>query len=120
MPRILFVDDNKEFLDIASLTLKKVGYDVVTADNGTEAINKFNESSFDAVVTDLVMPGTNGYELAMHIRKTAKSGAMPAIICITGSSCEINLSCFDFFLEKPFSIKKLVGYLEDFENKRRK
>lgn len=118
MPRILFVDDNKEYLGVISSVLNKVGYDVVTAENGLEAINKFDESDFDAVVTDLVMPGANGYELASYIRKTAGSDAMPAIICITGTSCDIDLRSFDVFLEKPFSIKKLVACLRDFENKK--
>ncbi|MBN1627830.1 MAG: response regulator [Deltaproteobacteria bacterium] len=118
MPRILFVDDNKEYLGIISSVLNKVGYDVVTAENGIDAIDKFDESSFDAVVTDLIMPGANGYELAKYIRDTSGDDGTPAIICITGTSCDIDRRSFDVFLEKPFSIKKLIGYLKDFENKK--
>jgi len=118
MPRILFVDDNKEYLGIISALLNKVGYDVLTAENGLEAINKFNESCFDAVVTDLIMPGANGYELAKYIRKTSGGDGVPAIICITGTSYDIDRRSFDVFLEKPFSIKKLITHLKDFENKK--
>ena len=115
MPRILFVDDNKEFLGIASPVLNKAGYDVVTAENGNEAINKFNESSFDAVITDVVMPTTNGYELARHIRNTA-GGEAPVVIGISGSPCDINLSCFDLVLQKPFYLRNLIECLKTFED----
>lgn len=118
MPRILFVDDNKEYLGVIASVLNKVGYDVVTAENGVDAINKFDESDFDAVVTDLIMPGANGYELASYIRKTAGNDSMPAIICITGTSYDIDRRSFDVFLQKPFSIKKLISHLRDFENKK--
>jgi CheY-like chemotaxis protein len=118
MPRILFVDDNKDVLGTVSLILNKAGYEVVTAENVVEAINRFNESSFDAVVTDLIMPGADGHELARHIRETA-NGAVPMVIGITGTSWGIDMSCFDIVLQKPFSIKKLMEYLNNFENKRK-
>ena len=116
MPRILFADDNKEIRGIISSMLDKLGYDVVTADDGAEAIKKFNESSFDVVVTDLMMPGTNGYDLAKHIRKKA-NGAIPTVIGITGTAWDVDLSFFDIVLEKPFSIKKLIKCINDLENK---
>jgi CheY-like chemotaxis protein len=118
MPKILFVDDNREFLEIVSSVLHKVGYDVITAENGIEAIGKYHESSFDAVVTDLVMPGANGYELVRHIRDTSM-GAIPAVIGISGASCDINLNYFDIVLEKPFFLRKLIECLKDFEHKRK-
>jgi len=118
MPRILFVDDNEDFLVSASPLLNKAGYDVVTAENGLEAIDKYNGASFDAVVTDVVMPGANGYELVQHIRNTT-SGAVPTVIGITGTSWGINLNCFDIVLQKPFSIKILIECLKAFENKKK-
>jgi len=118
MPRILFVDDNKDVLETASSILNQLGYDVVTAVNGAEAIDRFNELSFDAVVTDLIMPGTNGFELVKHIRDTA-SGPIPAVIAMTGTAWNIDMTYFDLVLEKPFSMKKLIECLKDFENKRK-
>jgi len=118
MPRILFVDDNRDFLEIASLALKKVGYDVVTAVDGIEAISKYNESSFDAIVTDIMIPSANGYELAKHIRDTA-NGPYPVIIGITGTSYHIDMSCFDIVLQKPFYLKKLIECLKDCGNNRK-
>lgn len=113
MPRVLFVDDNRDFLEIAALALKKAGYDVTTAEDGSEAINKYNESPFDAVVTDVMIPNLNGHELARHIRNTA-NGSPPVIIGITGTSYEIDLNCFDVVLHKPFYLKKLIECLKDY------
>lgn len=118
MFRVLVADDNKNFLEIVAIMLAKVGYDVITAEDGVEAIDRFNGSCFDAVVTDLAMPGANGYDLARHIRETAKK-ITPAVICITGSIWNIDRSCFDIVLEKPISIKKLIEHLRDFESKRK-
>jgi CheY-like chemotaxis protein len=118
MFRVLVADDNKDFLDIIATMLSKVGYDVVTAGDGIEAIDRFNGSCFDAIVTDLAMPRANGYELARHIRDT-KSDASPAVICITGSAWDIDRSCFDIVMEKPISIKKLIDCLRNFENRRK-
>jgi CheY-like chemotaxis protein len=117
MPKILFVDDNKEVVEILSSILTEVGYDVIIAGDGAEAINRFDESSFDIVVTDLAMPGADGYELAKYIRASER-GLRPSIICITGSTLDIDRSCFDHILEKPFSIKKFIECLRDFESKK--
>jgi CheY-like chemotaxis protein len=117
MPRILFVDDNRDFLEIASLALNKVGYDVITAADGDDAINKYKESSFDVVVTDLMMPGVTGYELARHVRETS-NGSKPIIIGISGTSNIIDTSCFDVILQKPFFLKKLIERIKDLESNR--
>ena len=118
MFRVLVADDNKDFLDIIAIMLVKVGYDVITAGDGVEAIDRFNGSCFDAIVTDLAMPGANGYELARHIHHTAGDVA-PKVICITGSGWDVDRSCFDVVLEKPISIKKLIECLRDFESRKK-
>jgi len=64
------------------------------------------------VVTDLMMPDTSGYELVRYIRDTS-DGAMPVIIAITGTSWDVDKSCFDVVLEKPFPIKKLIAILKE-------
>jgi CheY-like chemotaxis protein len=118
MFKVLVADDNRNFLEIVETMLVKVGYDVVTAGDGAEAIDIFDGSRFDAIVTDLAMPRANGYELAKHIRDKTKD-LTPVVICITGSGWDIDRSCFDIVLEKPISIKKLIEHLRDFESKRK-
>jgi CheY-like chemotaxis protein len=118
MFRVLVADDNKDFLEIIAIMLAKVGYDVTTAGDGIEAIDRFNGSCFDAIVTDLAMPRANGYELAKHIHDTTRD-VTPKVICITGSGWDVDRSCFDVVLEKPISIKKLIECLRGFESKKK-
>jgi CheY-like chemotaxis protein len=118
MFRVLVADDNKNFLEIMATMLIKVGYDVVTAEDGVDAIDRFNGSCFDAIVTDLDMPRANGYQVARHVRDTIRDVA-PAVICITGAGWDIDRSCFDTVMEKPISLKKLIECLRDFECKRK-
>jgi twitching motility two-component system response regulator PilH len=116
MTTILFVDDSKEFQRIISSALNRAGYNVTTADNRDEAISKLHESSFDAVVEDLVMPSTDGCQLDRHALDTASAAVTP-VIGIIKTSCEIDLSGFDVVLEPPFFLRKLIDSLREFENK---
>jgi DNA-binding response OmpR family regulator len=115
MLKILLIDDEEEVLDVVSLVLKTMGYYVVKARDGKEGIRRFDELSFDVVVTDLNMPLCNGDEVAKHIRKT--DGNIQ-IICITGTPEDVDNSYFDIVLKKPFSFKKLVEYIKTIENRR--
>jgi DNA-binding NtrC family response regulator len=65
---ILIVDDEKNILKVVSLTLRDSGYDVDTAQSAEEAIEKFNQGSYDLVITDLKLPGMTGLQLLEHIR----------------------------------------------------
>jgi PAS domain S-box-containing protein len=67
---ILVVDDEDDVRDIVRRILSKQGYDVLTAASGTEALHLWQHPGrhIDALLTDLVMPGLSGYQLAQHIR----------------------------------------------------
>jgi DNA-binding response OmpR family regulator len=104
MPKILVVDDDKNIRNLVSLYLTTASYDVETAIDGEEGLKKFDGSSFDAVITDFEMPKFNGDEIARYVRNTGKN--IP-VICITGTSLDIDHSCFDIVINKPFSFKEL-------------
>jgi len=104
MPKILVVDDDKNIRKLVSYYLTTARYDVETAIDGEEGLKKFDGSSFDAVITDFVMPKFNGAEIAQHVRNTGRN--IP-VICITGRSGDIDRSCFDIVINKPFSFEEL-------------
>ena len=68
---ILFVDDEEIILDVCQRMLKRMGYRVVIAKNGKEALNKFKDLNgiFDLLITDVYMPYMTGIELAKNILK---------------------------------------------------
>jgi DNA-binding NtrC family response regulator len=70
MARILVVDDEPSIRDLVALVLELDKHDVVTASDGNAALAELNESEFDLVITDLVMPDREGIEIIINLRKT--------------------------------------------------
>ena len=68
MKKILVVDDNEMLCRISSDILRAEGYYVVSATSAAEAMNAFQKEDFDLLVTDFLMPGISGLDLAREIR----------------------------------------------------
>ena len=68
--RILVVDDSAVVRAIVSAMLRKVGYTVVEAVNGAQALNLIARHSFDVVVTDLRMPEKDGFEVLEAVKRS--------------------------------------------------
>ena len=68
-PRILLVDNNPHGLIVRKALLEEMGFSVQTSANGEEALQLFNGSAFDVVVTSLRMPGMTGSELIVKMRQ---------------------------------------------------
>jgi CheY-like chemotaxis protein len=69
--RILLVDDNANGLKARKMVLEELGYGIVTAANGHDALDRFSPQKFDLVVTDYKMPRMDGLELIGNLRKLA-------------------------------------------------
>ena len=67
--KILLVDDNKFIRDSFSERLKNYKYEVISAEDGEEAIEKIAAGNFDVVITDIRMPKVNGIEVLKFIKK---------------------------------------------------
>ena len=68
--RILVVDDEPHFLEVITIRLEANDYEVITACNGNEALEKIKSEKPDAVLLDILMPGIDGLEVLKKIRKT--------------------------------------------------
>ncbi len=86
--KILVVDDSRATREVVSGLLKGAGYDVVTAEDGLQALRLLSRESFDLVVTDINMPGMDGYELTKTIRETPRLKSLPVIMLTTLGSEE--------------------------------
>jgi CheY-like chemotaxis protein len=82
---ILVVDDEIEFLKMIRMRLEAIGYEVITANDGKEALDKVKKHKLDAVLLDILMPGMNGLEVLKKIRQD--NGNLPVFI-ITAFSTE--------------------------------
>ncbi len=106
--RILLVDDEQAILTLLSYPLRKDGYDVVEAADGPEALLRFDESDFDLVVLDVMMPKLDGLEVCRRLR--ARGSSVP-IIMLTAKSEEIDKVLglelgADDYITKPFSMRE--------------
>ena len=68
-PQILLVDDNEDFLDNVKDVFEDEGYEVLTATSGEEAVQLVKTESVDVVVMDIKMPGMNGVEAFIEMKK---------------------------------------------------
>jgi twitching motility two-component system response regulator PilH len=78
---ILLVDDSKTELAYLSDLLAKRGFTVRTAENGEEAMKRLAEGKPDLILMDVVMPGTNGYQLTRTITRDPRYADVPVIMC---------------------------------------
>ena len=113
MSTVLVIDDEKGILQIIRQALTKFGHNVETATDGQEGIRKFDDGSFDIVITDIRMPGIDGNGVVKHIRKSDKQ-SIP-VIGISGTPWLIENNAFDMVLAKPFPLKKLVESIGSLE-----
>ena len=73
MIKILVVEDDMDLNRFVSSSLRNVGYDVVSCFDGLEALEKMDEEKCDLLLTDIMMPRMNGFELAESVRSTDKT-----------------------------------------------
>ena len=109
--RILIVDDREENLKVVSDLLQIVGFDTMTAINGEDAVEKFNQCVPDLILMDLRMPVMDGYEATRCIKLTEKGQGTP-IIALTASAFEsdrkkIESMGMNGFIRKPFRESEL-------------
>lgn len=108
--RILVVDDEDSILQFVSYNLKKEGYDVECARDGDEALARFDQQPFDLVILDIMLPGTDGYEVCRRLR--ARS-AVP-VLFLSARDTELDKVVglelgADDYLAKPFGIRELAA-----------
>ena len=101
--QILLVEDETSVRELIKEILEEKGYEVTSVGNGLEAMELFSISDFDLVITDLVMPQMDGFELIRQIRKSGKEVAV-IIMTAYGSTDRaveaMHLGAFDF-IAKP-------------------
>ncbi|MBI2953176.1 MAG: response regulator transcription factor [Chloroflexi bacterium] len=107
---ILVVDDEKNIVQLARLYLSNEGYQVETASNGLEALEKARSLKPGLIVLDLMMPEMDGWEVCRHLRK---EGDIP-IIMLTARGDDVDRIVglelgADDYMSKPFNPRELVA-----------
>lgn len=108
--KILFVEDEEDLTLIVADTLRGQGYDVITAADGIEGLEKFKTEAADIVVADVMMPKMDGFTMAKEIRKL--SSTVPLLFLTAKSTIEDVEEGFEIgandYLKKPFELRELI------------
>ena len=110
MTKILLVEDEESFREGLSFMLSKEGYEVITADNGNDAVSKFEQNGADLVLLDVMLPGLSGLDVCKKLRTMTK---VP-IIMLTAKDTELDKVLgleigADDYITKPFSSRELLA-----------
>ena len=116
-PLILVADDETHILHVVSLKLKNAGFDVVTAEDGEEALEVAIEQLPDLVITDYQMPYMTGLELCQRLRADDRTTAIPALMLTARgfslSSEDMERANIAGVLSKPFSPREVLGRVHE-------
>ncbi len=108
--KILFVEDEGDLTLIVADTLRGQGYEVATASDGIEGLEKFKAEGADIVVADVMMPGMDGFSMAKEIRKL--STAVPLLFLTAKNTIDDVEEGFEIgandYLKKPFELRELI------------
>jgi DNA-binding response OmpR family regulator len=110
--KILVVDDEQEVVRAVQMSLEKVGFEVLTAQNGLQALAQVNTELPDLVVMDINMPVMNGFEAVQQLKADAATAHIPIVMLTSdqsGGSRAIGMEAgTDVYLTKPFHPRDLV------------
>jgi len=115
MSRILVAEDDKAVREFVARALRHSGHEVVTADDGLDALARIDKEEFDLLITDIVMPGLDGIALALKLSKDRPE--LP-ILMMTGYAAERqrahNLDALIHrVVSKPFTLQQICEAAEE-------
>lgn len=121
--RILVVDDEQDILLLVTKILETVGYDVVTACDGIEALEKVRKVSPDLVILDLMLPGLDGFQICSILKHDRLLKNIPIVIFTARSQiedCDLGMKLgANAYIKKPFDKATLLERVAELTNKKK-
>ena len=115
--RILLVDDEPDLVQMVSVRLKAAGYEVSTAYDGQEALEKVRQAQPDLMILDLMLPKLDGYKVCRLLKFDERTRALPILIFTARAQVEdvtLATECgADAYLTKPFEAKMLLAKMQE-------
>ena len=111
--KILVVDDEKDLTALVCLHMKMAGFEVLTANNGENALDLSREEKPDLIILDLMLPKIDGWQVCERLRQDIATQDIPVIMLTARAETEDKLKGFevgaDDYVTKPFSPRELVA-----------
>ena len=113
VPKVLVVDDSWTDLTLIATPLRESGYEVITAVDGEEALEKVLHERPQCVLLDVILPKQNGFQLCRRLKQMEQSRNIP-IILVSGKNTPLDKRWglqqgADLYLAKPFSADELLA-----------
>lgn len=112
MPVILIVDDSASIRHTVIIALKKQGYMIEEAADGTDGLQKAEKKRFDLFIVDLNMPEMDGLTMIRHLRRLSQYDGVPILFLTTESDDTVKLAAKEAgatgWITKPFKAEQLV------------
>ena len=120
--QVLLIEDSRDILLLMKMELERLGYDVLTAADGVSGLQLARERPPDLIVSDVKMPGLDGYELIRNIRATPELASTPAI-ALTGFGMpsdveKLRAAGFDACVSKPADPEEIFALIQKLTNSR--
>ncbi len=120
--KILVIDDETLINKFLASRLKREAWDVDTAIDGIEAMNKISRNKYDLILTDLIMPNVAGLELVMYIKKSELNADVPVIVISSLTSDNVILDVLSMgvqeYIPKPFSMNVVIAKIKQILGKK--
>ncbi|GAB3525121.1 response regulator transcription factor [Arthrobacter monumenti] len=121
--KILVVDDDSDIRDLVALKLSSAGHEILTADDGAEALELAAGQHFDAIVLDVMMPGMSGIDVVRSLRGSEPAIRTPVLL-LTAKNQERDIEAgfaagADDYVVKPFSPRELQTRVDVLITRRR-
>ncbi len=115
LKKVLVVDDDEHVLQSLSFIIRKLGFEVISAKNGCDAVNVYKQNIPDIVLMDVKMPLVNGCVAFQDIKEFDRNAKIIFITAFSGDSCLLDLQKIQpcRIIEKPFDYKIIEGILRE-------
>jgi len=111
-PIVAFIDDSATMREVIKIAFRRENIDVVTYPDAASALEQLEQSAPDVVITDVIMPDKDGYEVCQHIKKHPKLGKVPVILMSGVVNRAVADKAFsvkaDELIRKPFQPQDLI------------
>ena len=112
-PNVYFIDDSATMREVIKIAFRRESINVVTCADAAAAMGQFEQNPPDAVITDVIMPGQDGYSVCTQIKQHPEYGSVPVILMsgvVNKSVAEKAIAVkADELIRKPFQPQELIG-----------
>ena len=114
--KVLVCDDERNIVRMIQVSLSREGYDVVTAYDGKEGLEKVKEEKPDILVLDVMMPYMDGFEVLKTLRREPETENLPVIMLTAKAQDKDVFEGYQFgadmYLTKPFNPRELISFIQ--------